>query len=87
MKRRRVERLAIEFEFQQAQRAIVTQGPYLALDPAQPELRWIDGEVRALCHDGALRLLEFELDGQLRDAAAFHARYGGNALVLGNGQP
>jgi len=54
---------------------------------AQPELRWIDGEVRALCHDGALRLLEFELDGQLRDAAAFHARYGGNALVLGNGRP
>ncbi len=54
---------------------------------AQPELRWIDGELRALCHDGALRLLEFELDGQVRDAAAFHARYGGNALVLDNGRP
>jgi methionyl-tRNA formyltransferase len=54
---------------------------------AQPELRWIDGEVRALCHDGALRLLEFELDGQVGDAAAFHASYGGNALALGNGRP
>jgi len=54
---------------------------------AHPELRWIDGEVRALCHDGALRLLEFELDGQLRDAAAFHARYGGNALALGDDRP
>jgi methionyl-tRNA formyltransferase len=54
---------------------------------AQPELRWIDGEVRALCHDGALRLLEFDLDGRVRDAAAFHARYGGDALVLDNGRP
>ena len=33
------------------------------------QLRWIDGEVRALCADGALRLLEFELDGQPCDAA------------------
>ena len=54
---------------------------------AEPVLRWIDGELRALCHDGVLRLLEFEFDGQVRDAAAFHARYGGNALVLGNGRP
>jgi methionyl-tRNA formyltransferase len=54
---------------------------------AQPELRWIDGEVRALCRDGALRLLEFELDGRVRDAAAFHARYGGDALALDNGRP
>jgi methionyl-tRNA formyltransferase len=54
---------------------------------AQPELRCSDGEVRAMCHDGALRLLEFELDGQVRDAGAFGARYGGNALALGNGRP
>ncbi len=54
---------------------------------ARPELRWIDAEVRALCHDGALRLLEFELDGQVRDAAAFRARYGGNALALESGTP
>ncbi len=54
---------------------------------SQPELRWVDGEVRALCHDGALRLLEFELDGQVRDAAAFHARFGTAALALGSGRP
>jgi methionyl-tRNA formyltransferase len=54
---------------------------------AQPELRCVDGEVGAMCHDGVLRLLEFELDGQVRDAAAFHARYGDNALALGNGRP
>ena len=53
---------------------------------AQPELRWIEGEVRALCHDGALRLLEFELDGRVRDAAAFRAAYGGGALALGDGR-
>ena len=52
---------------------------------ARPELRWIDGEMRALCHDGALRLLEFELDGAVRDAAAFYARFGVAALALGGG--
>jgi methionyl-tRNA formyltransferase len=52
----------------------------------QPELRWIDGEVRALCHDGALRLLEFELDGRAIDAAAFHARFGDAPLKLENGR-
>ena len=59
-----------------------------ATDPcaAQPELRWIDGEVRALCVDGALRLLEFELDGRACDAADFRARYGSAALPLSNGQ-
>jgi methionyl-tRNA formyltransferase len=51
-----------------------------------PELRWIEGEVRALCADGALRLLEFELDGQVRDAAAFQARFGTAALTLGAGR-
>jgi methionyl-tRNA formyltransferase len=53
---------------------------------AQPELRWVDGEVLALCPDGALRLLEFELDGQVRDAAAFLARFGAAALPLASGQ-
>ena len=51
----------------------------------QAELRWIDGEVRALCADGAVRLLEFELDGQPCDGARFHARYGSAALRLENG--
>jgi methionyl-tRNA formyltransferase len=60
--------------------------PVAGAGAAQAELRCIDGELRALCHDGALRLLEFELDGQVRDAAAFHARYGELALALGNGR-
>jgi methionyl-tRNA formyltransferase len=53
---------------------------------ARPELRMAEGEVRAVCADGALRLLEFELDGQVRDAAAFRARFGEMALPLTNGQ-
>ena len=52
----------------------------------QPELRWVDGEVRAVCADGALRLLQFELDGGVRDAAAFKARFGATALALGGGR-
>ena len=46
----------------------------------------VDGEVRAVCADGALRLLEFELDGQVRDAVGFRARFGDKALPLTNGQ-
>ena len=53
----------------------------------RPELRWIGGEVRALCHDGALRLLEFELDGQPVDASVFHARFGAMALALEDARP
>ena len=63
-------------------RSLPASGPCAA----QPELRWIDGVVWARCHDGALRLLEFELDGEVRDAAAFHARFGTAALTLGNGR-
>jgi methionyl-tRNA formyltransferase len=53
---------------------------------ARAELRLVDGEVQAVCADGTLRLLEFELDGQVRDAAAFGARFGATALPLTNGQ-
>jgi methionyl-tRNA formyltransferase len=53
---------------------------------AQPELREVEGEVRALCPDGALRLLEFELDGEVRDVQAFRARFGNRALPLADGQ-
>ncbi len=63
-------------------RSLPTAGPCAT----SSELRWVDGEVRALCHDGALRLLEFEFDRQVRDAAAFHARYGAAALALGDGR-
>lgn len=52
---------------------------------ASAQLCWIDGEVRALCADGAVRLLEFELDGRPCDAAGFHARFGPAALPLDNG--
>ena len=52
---------------------------------AQPELRWVDGEVVAQCPEGALRLLEFELDGKVRNAAEFLARFGTQALRLANG--
>jgi len=59
-------------------RTLTAAGP----KAATPELRLVEGEVRALCHDGALRLLEFELDGAVRDAAAFQARFGAAALPL-----
>ena len=52
---------------------------------AQPGLCCRSGEVQALCADGVLRLLEFELDGQVRDAAAFHARFGDKILPLTSG--
>ena len=51
----------------------------------QPGLRCRGGEVQALCADGVLRLLEFELDGKVRDAAAFHARFGDRILPLTSG--
>jgi hypothetical protein len=49
---------------------------------ATPELRWHEGEVLAALPDGALRLLEFELDGVICDAKGFHARFGATALPL-----
>jgi methionyl-tRNA formyltransferase len=64
-------------------RSLTAEGPRAA----SPELRWVDGELRALCPDGALRLLEFELDGVLRDPAAFRARFGLEALPLAGGKP
>jgi methionyl-tRNA formyltransferase len=36
----------------------------------------------ALCHDGALQLLEFELGADICDAAAFQRRYGERELLL-----
>ena len=49
---------------------------------ARPELRWSAGEVVAALPDGALRLLEFQLDGVICNAQAFHARFGATALPL-----
>jgi hypothetical protein len=53
---------------------------------APPALCWRDGEVQALCADGVLRLLEFELEGQVRDATAFRARFGDTVLPLADGR-
>jgi len=47
-----------------------------------PVLRWRDGEVYALCHDGALKLLEFELGDDIGSAAGFHRRFGDSSLAL-----
>ena len=57
--------------------------PAAAPRAAHPVLQWRDGAVCALCHDGALRVLEFELDGAIRDPAAFRARFGEAPLPLG----
>lgn len=47
-----------------------------------PLLRWRDGEVYAMCHDGALKLLQFELGDDIGDADGFHRRYGERPLAL-----
>jgi methionyl-tRNA formyltransferase len=57
------------------------------LAPAEPAsdaplLCWHDDEVYARCHDGALKLLEFELGPQIGNAAAFHRRFGERTLSL-----
>ena len=49
---------------------------------AEPVLRWHAGEVQALCADGILRLLDFELGAEIRGAAAFHERFGDASLPL-----
>jgi methionyl-tRNA formyltransferase len=47
-----------------------------------PALRWCAGNVLALCRDGVLKLLEFELDGRACDAALFHRRFGERFVPL-----
>ena len=47
-----------------------------------PLLRWRDGSVYALCHDGALKLLQFELGDDIGSAEGFHRRYGERSLTL-----
>ena len=51
-----------------------------ASDP--PVLQWHSDDVYAHCHDGALKLLEFELGIDISNAAAFHKRFGGRPLKL-----
>jgi methionyl-tRNA formyltransferase len=47
-----------------------------------PVLRWHHDDVYAQCHDGALKLLEFELGSDIGDAVAFRKRFGERALML-----
>jgi methionyl-tRNA formyltransferase len=47
-----------------------------------PVLRWRDDNVYVLCHDGALKLLEFELGDDIDSAEGLHRRYGERSLTL-----
>jgi hypothetical protein len=47
-----------------------------------PMLRWHQGALYALCHDGALKLLEFDFGADLCSAEAFHRRFGERAVSL-----
>jgi len=49
---------------------------------AAPALCWRNENVYALCHDGAVKLLEFELGPDIGSAAAFHQRFGERAVLL-----
>jgi len=50
--------------------------------PAAPMLRWQAGRVYAVCGDGALELLQFELDGRIDSPEGFHRAFGTRALPL-----
>ncbi|HTT04970.1 MAG TPA: formyltransferase [Steroidobacteraceae bacterium] len=52
------------------------------LTAAQPSLCQRAGDVYALCPDGAVKLLDFELGSHVRDAAAFRRRFGERAVPL-----
>jgi methionyl-tRNA formyltransferase len=55
----------------------------LALPPdGAPLLRWHQGALYALCHDGALKILQFEFGADLRSAEGFQRRFGERALKL-----
>ncbi|MGH8143419.1 MAG: formyltransferase [Steroidobacteraceae bacterium] len=47
-----------------------------------PVLCWQHGRVRAICANGALDLLEFELDGRIDSAEAFQRTFGTRTLAL-----
>jgi methionyl-tRNA formyltransferase len=47
-----------------------------------PVLRWHAGALHALCHDGALRILQFEFGADISSAEGFHRRFGERALAL-----
>lgn len=48
----------------------------------EPQLRWHEGVVHALCADGSLQLLEFQLGAHISSAGAFYREFGEHALPL-----
>ena len=50
----------------------------------QPVLQWRDDRVWAVCPDGILQVLEFELDTTINTPQALHARFGSRPLPLIN---
>lgn len=61
---------------------VTTPDALAAAAAGAPLLCWSDGALYALCHDGALKILQFEFGAELRDAAAFHRCFGERALRL-----
>jgi methionyl-tRNA formyltransferase len=49
---------------------------------ALPALRWHRGALYALCRDGVLQILQFDLGGELCSFDAFHRRFGAGVLRL-----
>ena len=45
-------------------------------------LRWHAGALHVLCHDGALKVLQFEFGADISSAEGFHRRFGERALAL-----
>ncbi len=56
-------------------------GP-VRLAASTPQLRWHDGIVHALCADGSVQLLEFQLGTHIASAGAFYREFGERALPL-----
>jgi hypothetical protein len=52
------------------------------LTSATPQLRWHDGVVHALCADGSVQLLEFQLGAHIASAGAFYREFGARSLPL-----
>ena len=54
----------------------------MAAPAVAPALRWHQGALYALCHDGVLKILEFDFGADLCSAEAFHRRFGERAVPL-----
>jgi hypothetical protein len=52
------------------------------LQATQPSLCYRAGEVYALCPDGAVKLLQFQLGAHICDAESFRQRFGERAVLL-----